>query len=128
MNKLHTPVFFILLALLFVSSCGNETNTAQPPVPGKSYTVTITWDENHENLVNSAGGGFKVYHSREQHFSLHDTGVTVHDVPYETGMYAPTSTDITLTSGTWYIKVAAYMDLNGTVISSPSTEQIVSLP
>jgi hypothetical protein len=119
-SLVYTAIFLLCIALMNFSTCGSS-NVGE-------YSVTVTWDENHERLVNSTGGGYRVYCSRRQGFSVNDQGVLIYDVSYESGSRSPTSTNIVLTSGTWFIKVAAYMDLNDTIMSSPSAEQSVSLP
>jgi hypothetical protein len=55
------------------------------------------------------------------------------DVPFISGSQPPTSAVITITqeqqslSNTWYVKVAAYSNLNGRSVSEPSAEQSISL-
>ncbi|MHA2092207.1 MAG: hypothetical protein ACW98K_15245, partial [Candidatus Kariarchaeaceae archaeon] len=95
---------------------------------GKEYTVTVSWDENHESLVNGPGGGYIVYCSRDPDYSLTDPEIVIRDVPYESGLHSPTSTTVTLVSGTWFIKVVAYMELDGITYSSPSVQKSVFLP
>jgi len=130
MKKLYKYVPFILLlvGLLYFSNCGNSNKSEQSNLPSKEYTVTISWDENHESLVNSPGGGYIVYCCKDQNFSVDDLGVVISEVPYESGSLSPTSTKVTLVSGTWFIKVVAYMELDGMTISSPSVQKSVFLP
>ena len=85
--------------------------------------IQISWNANPETAVNRAEGGYRVYYSTTSGFNPGDVGVTVVDVPYSTGTTAPTSVLIPLSSGTYYIRVAAYSALNapGTSGGSIST-------
>ena len=84
------------------------------------------WAANHENGVNSIGGGYIVSIS----------GQSAHapiNVPYVSGLAAPTSTTVSLYSGTYSATVAAYASLDafggatGT-LSDPSSALTISVP
>ena len=86
-------------------------------------TVQISWSTNPETAVNRGGGGYKVYYSSTSGFNLSDGDVTEIDVPYISGSTAPTSTQVQLLPGTYYIRIVAYSALNapGTINGSSST-------
>ena len=86
-------------------------------------SILVSWDENPETAVNRLGGGYKVYYSSNSGFNPGDVGVTEIDVPYSSGVSAPTSVLISLSPGTYYIRIAAYSALNapGTSGGSIST-------
>ena len=130
MKKLYKyiPLILIFVGLLHFINCGGADKPNKSLLPGKEYTVTISWDENHESLVNSPGGGYIVYCCRDPNFSLSDPGIVICDVPYESGLHSPTSATVTLVSGTWFIKIVAYMELDGIAYSSPSVQKSVFLP
>lgn len=88
-------------------------------------TVAVSWDTNRESGVNSAGGGYKVYHSTTSGFSV--SGASFVDVPYVSGPSAPTSTTLSLATGTHYIKVVAYSTVNPSG-SAASTQISVTVP
>lgn len=127
MKKLYKyiPLILVFVGLLHFSNCGGSRSEQ---LLGIEYEVTVSWDENHESLLNGPGGGYIVYCSKEPHFSLTDPEVITRNVPYASGALSPTSTTVDLESGTWYIKVVAYMELEGTAYSSPSVQKSVFLP
>lgn len=86
--------------------------------------VQVSWTANRESAVNSTGGGYRVYTSPSAGFDITSANVT--DVPHAAGA-TPTSTNLTLTSGTHHIKVVAYSTLN-TTGSAPSAEIAVTVP
>ena len=107
---------WLLLACLIVfsgcSSCGG----------GGSKQVTVSWGQNHETYVNTIGGGYTVYYSTTQGFDIGSADSV--DVPYVSGASTPTSTDIGISDGTWYIKVTAYgINLNGEKVISPPSDE-----
>ena len=75
-------------------------------------TVNISWSANPETAVNLSGGGYKVYYSSNSGFNISDSGVTEIDVSYISGPTAPTSTQVQLIPGTYYIRIVAYSALN----------------
>lgn len=97
------------------------------------FTVQISWNSNPETTVNQSGGGYKVYYSSNSGFNISDGGVTEIDVPYSSGATAPTSTQVQLLPGTYYIRIIAYSVLNApgtsggnTSTATPQTTLIVS--
>lgn len=67
--------------------------------------VTIAWTPSREASVNRPGGGYEVAIS----------GLEPIDVPYAAGPAAPTSTTVTLASGSHAVTVRAYgaLDADG---------------
>lgn len=107
----------VSLALLASMSIGCSSGG------GGSSTVSIvavSWSENSESGVNSAGGGYKVYYSTTSGFSV--SGANFVDVPWVSGPAAPTTVNLSLATGTHYIKVVAYSALNPS--GSPASTQI----
>jgi hypothetical protein len=95
--------------------------------------VLVSWDGNPETAVNRSGGGYKVYHSSNSGFNPGDSGVTEIDVPYISGVSAPTSVLISLSPGTYYIRIAAYSalnppDLSGGSISTATPQISLNVP
>ena len=79
------------------------------------HTVSLTWNANHEKGVNSAGGGYNITFA----------GYVVHapvNVPWASGATAPTSTSVTLTTGTYTATVTGYaaLDASGGATGSNS--------
>jgi hypothetical protein len=85
----------------------------------------ISWSANHEAAVNRTGGGYRLYYSTTPNFAI--GSATPVDVPYASGPTSPVTTTLTLASGTYYVKVAAYSALN-TAGSVPSAEIQVVVP
>lgn len=120
-----TPLVFLLAAGCGGGGSGGGT---PPPPPAPSATVQVSWTENPESAVNTAGGGYRVYYSQTAGFSPADAGVTVLDVPYVSGPTAPTSASVALASGTYFVKVAAFSALRSGSESAPSAETSVTVP
>ena len=89
------------LALAACSGSGSSSPSAPPATP-TDHLVTISWTANREAGVNKAGGGYTVA----------ITGKPNIDVPYLSGTAAPTSTDVTLRTGTYTATVTAYAALD----------------
>ena len=113
---------FLLLFAALLAGCVDVTSDKALDPNAKENKLIISWSANHEKLVNSAGGGYKVYYSTDPTFSVSNAPFI--DVPYVSGATAPTSVVFPL-SGTYYIKVVAYSTL-GT--SSPSSQIVVAKP
>jgi hypothetical protein len=127
MKKILLPSMpaLLLLALLatFHLSCGGGGSGGDGTAPPSVYSVTFNWAPNHEHGVNSAGGGYRVSIS----------GQPTIDVPYVSGLTAPTSTTASLPEGSYTVSVAAYAALDpqgGTTgnTSAPSQPITVNVP
>ncbi len=70
--------------------------------PGTNRTVTLAWAPNHETGVNSTGGGYQVAIS----------GQPALNVPFTSGLAAPTYTVTTLQTGTYTVTVSAFAALD----------------
>ncbi len=84
-------------AALALAACGGSKST-----PITSHQVTISWAPNHERGVNSAGGGYQMMVA----------GKPTINVPYAGGAATPTSTELTLTTGSYAVTVSAYAALD----------------
>ena len=87
--------------LVVLSGCGSGEGGSSA-TPGANRSVTLAWAPNHETGVNSAGGGYQVAIS----------GQPTINVPYTSGLTAPTSTVVTLHSGRYRMTVSAYAALD----------------
>ncbi|MBN4080212.1 hypothetical protein JYT31_00970 [Beggiatoa alba] len=96
-----------IVTALTLSACGGGGGGTPAP-----KSVNISWAANNEKAVNTAGGGYKVYHSQNSAFGITDPSVSTVDIPYTSGSLAPTTTTLTLAVGTHYVRVAAYSSLN----------------
>ena len=79
---------------------------------GTIQTVVVSWTANPDTAVNRAGGGYRVYYSTINGFSITDPSASVVDVPYSSGAQSPTTTTLQLSSGVHYFRVVAYSSLN----------------
>ncbi len=85
-------------------------------------SIQLFWSANHEKAVNSPGGGYRVYYSQTPGFDI--TTASWVDVPYQSGLNAPTSTTIpNLSPGSYYIKVVAYAALPSVTRTQPPSIQ-----
>lgn len=109
----------LLLALLLVggtSACGSGSGSSSPT----SHTVTLTWNANREAGVNKAGGGYRV--------SI--AGQPDVNVPWVSGPAAPTTTSLTLMSGTYTVSIKAYAALDvsgGTAGNTSASSQTLTV-
>ena len=87
--------------VLVLSGCGSGEGGSSA-TPGANRSVTLAWAPNHETGVNSAGGGYQVAIS----------GQPAINVPFTSGLAAPTSTVVTLHSGKYQVTVSAYAALD----------------
>jgi hypothetical protein len=94
-------MFAVFSSTLFLSACGGGGGGSSPPAP-TSHTVNISWAANREAAVNSTGGGYTVAIS----------GQSPINVPYVSGLAAPTTTAATLMTGSYSVTVTAYSALN----------------
>lgn len=114
-------------ALLFavgVAACGGGGGGSPPPaVPVTTHVVTLNWQANRESGVNRAGGGYQVSIS----------GQPTIVVPFAGGQAAPTSTVVSLNTGSYAVTVRAFAALdpqggNTGNASSNSQVLIVNVP
>jgi hypothetical protein len=113
--------YIILLLVFFASGCSDGGGSS-------SRNVVISWSANKESAVNTTGGGYNVYYSSSSGFSLNDSEVTQINVAYSSGSTSPTSTNIILSSGTYYIRVAGYSALASGTTSALSPQISITVP
>jgi hypothetical protein len=111
--------YLLIVALLI--GCGGGGGSSPPPVT--IHDVTLSWTPNHESGVNSTGGGYQVAIS----------GQPTINVPYTSGPTAPTSTTVSLQTGTYTVTVRAYaaLDAQGGItgsLSAPTAPITVNVP
>jgi hypothetical protein len=87
-----------LFAAALVACGGGGGGSEADNTPVGPAAVTIAWNASRESNVNRPGGGYEVAIS----------GMEPIDVPYVSGTAAPTSTTVTLPSGSFSITVRAY--------------------
>ena len=123
-TKIAYSVLYLVSILL--SACGGGGSSPPAPIP-TSHAVNISWAANREAAVNSAGGGYIVAIS----------GQSPINVPYVSGLAAPTTVAATLMTGSYTATVTAYSALNPTTgltggttgsTSAPSTALNISVP
>ena len=88
--------------------------------------LTFSWDPNREKSVNRSNGGYRVYYSNTQGFDIGSADRTK-DVAYVSGSTSPTSTTLTFSSadaGTWYLRIVAYGQINGTEYTNNPSDEI----
>jgi hypothetical protein len=93
-------VAVLAVGILTTSGCGGGGDSSPPPIT--VHAVTISWAPNHEAVVNSLGGGYIVNIGTQ----------TPINVPYVSGLLAPTFTTVSLSTGTYTVSVVAYSALN----------------
>lgn len=116
-----------LSALLFAVSlagCGGGGGGGSAPA-STLHSVTLSWQANRESGVNSAGGGYLVTISGQ---------AAPIDVPYNptTGV-TPTTTTVSLYSGSYTATVKAYAALDSAggssgTTSTPSSSITITVP
>lgn len=95
------PAYRSLAALLaagLVACGGGGGGSEADSAPTGPAAVTLAWGASREASVNRPGGGYEVAIS----------GLAPIDVPYVSGPAAPTSTTVTLPSGSYLVTVRAY--------------------
>ncbi len=97
-----------------------------PPVTSTTRNVTISWAKNTEKRVSEVGGGYRVYISQVNGFSINSSGVEVVNVP-ASATATPISVIRALPAGTHFFKVVAYSRL-GTSVASRQTTVTVTIP
>ena len=120
------------LSTLFLLACGGGGGGGGSTTSGttpQTLNVTIHWAANKELRVNQSGGGYKVYISQTSGFNIDDSDVITLDAPWVSGTQAPLSKVQALTSGTYFVRVAAYTSFPVSNTSSEASSQIrVSVP
>jgi len=138
-NLTHLLVATSLLALVSCKSGGGSGDggggapapapiiVAPVPAPIGSIavlkSVTISWPQNKETIVNRAGGGYRVYISYNSGFNIGDAGVfRIVDVAFN-GTLTPTTVMTNLLSNpAYYVKITSY----GIVIKDGSSQEVSS--
>ncbi len=127
----------LLITLTTLSACkatdGSSTTSSSPnssptPIPTAtpvpvSHDVTISWTASKAKLVNSSGGGYRVYYGTSP--GVNTASASYINVPYVSGDSAPNSVIASWISGSYYIKVVAY---SSRASSGASTELKVVVP
>ncbi len=119
MRRLRKAISLAASALA-LAACGGSSPA--PPPPPTEHVVDLSWAANRESGVNRPGGGYRV----------DITGKPTTDVPYVSGLLAPTSITTTLYTGSYTVTVRAYAALDaqgGTsgTLSAP-TQMILNVP
>jgi hypothetical protein len=113
LGKISKLIVIAVLVSLAIVACGGG-GSAPTPTPSTNHAVTLSWSPNHEKGVNSSGGGYKVMISGKS---------AAIDVPYISASgITPTSTMVTLSTGSYTATVSAYaaLDVNGGATGSTS--------
>jgi hypothetical protein len=122
---------WLVITALLIGGCGGggggaATSTTPPSTPTAIYhNVTISWVANREKGVNSTGGGYKI--------SISGASSSQINVPYVSGLSAPTSTIVPLSAGSYTATITAYAALDaagGTTgtVSVPSAPILITVP
>ncbi len=119
MRRIATKSSLLAVSILVLAACGSSGSSK----PVTNHQVTLTWAANHESGVNQAGGGYRIAIS----------GLAPIDVPYVSGPSAPTTKDVTLSTGSYTVTVSAYaaLDAQGGAtgsVSAPSQAIAVNVP
>ena len=113
----------VLIVSAHIAGCGGGRAGGSSPVPVTNHSVTLAWAPSHEKGVNTAGGGY--------HVSI--SGQPTINVPYASGITAPTSTVTILKTGTYTVSVTAFAALDSLgggagSVSAPSQSLTVNVP
>ena len=112
--------FAAFFAAGLVACGGGGGGGGADSAPAGPAAVTIAWNPSRESNVNRPGGGYEVAIS----------GMATIDVPYASGSAAPTSTIVTLPSGSFSITVRAYGALDaegGATRTYSSASQVIGV-
>lgn len=108
-----------MLALV-LAGCGGSGGSG-----AARHAVRVSWNASREAAVNSPGGDYHVFYSRDPSFQPGDRRVGEADVPFQAGSSkAPTSATLDLGSGSWTIRVQAYSALTPPGGSGGSTSAL----
>lgn len=129
--RFNTASVLALILSIFLTACGGGSGgggaSTPPTTPtGAWHTVTLSWVMNREKGVNSSGGGYTVSISGS-------SALAPINVPYVSGLAAPTSTIVSLYTGNYSVTVTAFaaLDANGgstSASSIPSTTISINVP
>ncbi|HEX9584074.1 MAG TPA: fibronectin type III domain-containing protein [Gammaproteobacteria bacterium] len=119
------PICVIGVAVLVavgLSGCGGGGG-GSAATPVTTHSVTLSWQPNRDSGVNRPGGGYQVSIS----------GQPTIIVPYASGPAAPTSTTVSLTTGSYTVTVRAFAALdsqggNTGFLSASSAALTVKVP
>ena len=129
------PVYSSLL-LFFALALVGCTGGPRPSALGLADTfgdlsTTVRWDANHETAVNSPGGGYRIFFSKDSNADLANCRTV--DVPYVSGPLAPTTGVMDhISPGTYYVRVVAYSAMSppggtGGSASTPSAMAVITV-
>jgi len=90
----------VFLAAGLAACGGGGAESSSPPVT--THSVALAWEPNRESGVNRAGGGYQVSVS----------GQPMIIVPYTAGPAAPTTTTVSLKTGSYTVAVRAFAALD----------------
>jgi hypothetical protein len=112
MKRSTRRLILVGLSALLLSACGGGGGGSSAPAP-TLHSVTLNWQANRESGVNSAGGGYLVSISGQS---------SPIDVPYNAASgTTPTTTTVSLYTGSYTATVQAYAALDSTGGASGST-------
>ncbi len=108
--------------LIFLALGGPPAQAAPTVTCTAPCNLQLTWNALHEKDVNASLGGYKVCYAATQGFS--PGSGTCLDVPYVSGPTAPTTKNVTLQQGRWYVKIYGYSQYTsqGTVSTELSVQ------
>jgi hypothetical protein len=127
-TRLTVALGLAALMALTLAGCGGGGSSTSCATT--ACTVTVSWNANPDKAVNSAGGGYYLYYGTTPNFTVGTPGVsgsgyTAVTIPYAASTAsAPTSTTLSLFSGTYYFRVQAYSALNRPGASGGSTSAL----
>jgi len=109
---------------VYATNSGGDSEFSNVTISTTDASIQVSWNASLATAVNRSGGGYRVYYSSSSGFNTGEVGVTEIDVPYISGVSAPTSVLIEVGSGTYYVRVAAYSALNAPGTSGGSTSTV----
>ena len=106
-----TIFLFVVFTIPIFSSCGGESD------------VIVSWDKNPQRAVNTEGGGYVLYLSRNEGFNVNSAEEIVVSYDSASGT-TPTSIHRTMSKGTWYVRMKAFGNpMGGARVESPLSEE-----
>lgn len=124
--RIYTAAFWALILSVLLSGCGGGGGGTSAPTPPAWHNVTLSWIANHETGVNSIGGGYIVSINGQ-------SAPAPTNILYVSGLAAPTSTTVSLYTGTYSATVTAFASLDSSggttgTSSTPSTTLSINVP